>query len=322
MFSSTNLIIGVPLLSSLLASVSIGVAAAPSQQLVQQPFDHDAQILDEGASAGGTPVSKHDIIASNDRVNVSLYVMSRCPDARLCESVFQQVLHADGILDKINFDVGYIGTPNKTEPLGVTCKHGPLECLGNAHQLCLFNHLSISDYSAIVDCQNYPSSFPKDIGTVESVKGCVETVGRNWEESGVGACIEGGKGQKKKKKAADKEAEDRLAEDHRRQDDVPIYDKQTKKNKDKGSDPEYKLGKEARKLLKENIQATYDKGISTSCTIDIASTIVKGGQRRCVVDGGVWRGCDDGHTAQDFIRVIEAEYKNLQNDKAFDSASD
>ncbi|WVQ97627.1 hypothetical protein IAU59_004741 [Kwoniella sp. CBS 9459] len=275
-----NLALGIPLLASTFGMIS----AAPSQQ----PF---------GLGRSEVATGLGDVV-SYDRVNVSLYVMSRCPDARLCESVFQQVLSTDGIQDKINFDVGYIGTLNKSEPLGVTCKHGPLECLGNAHQLCLFNHLPLSKFSAVVDCQNYPSSFPGKIGTIESVKGCVDTVGADWVESGVAACIEGKGRSKGKGKTAMLQGE----EDQRSAGEAIAM----KKDKDP------KLGKEARQLLRDNIRATNEKGVTTSCTIDIASTIVKGGQRRCVVDGGVWRGCDDGHTPQDFIRVIEAEYKNLQ----------
>nr|XP_019015144.1 uncharacterized protein I206_01232 [Kwoniella pini CBS 10737]OCF53925.1 hypothetical protein I206_01232 [Kwoniella pini CBS 10737] len=194
--------------------------------------------------------------------------MSRCPDARICENVFESVIQKEGILDKIDLSIGYIGTPNKTEPLGVTCKHGQIECIGNSHQLCLYKHLPIDKAYAIIQCQNYPSSFPKEIGTIESIKKCVNTVGIDWIKSGIGKCI------------------------------------QIKK-----------LGKEAKILLKENVQKVYEKGIKTSCTIDIDSTIEKYGKRRCIVDGGVWKGCDDGHTPQDFIRVIEEEYKNLQGKK-------
>ncbi|WWC58803.1 uncharacterized protein I303_101347 [Kwoniella dejecticola CBS 10117] len=232
---------------------------------------------------------------AGERVNVSLYVMSRCPDARLCENVFQSVIQQEGILDKIDLNVGYIGTPNKTEPLGVTCKHGQIECIGNAHQICLYEHLPVDKAYAVVQCQNYPSTFPKEIGSVESIQKCVKTVGIDWVNSGVGKCIQG------------------------KNFNQTLETPQKHKGKDKpegGGDDEVKLlGKEATQLLKRNIKEVYDKGITTSCTIDIDSTVNKAGKRRCVVDGGVWKGCDDGHTAQDFIRVIEEEYKNLQSKK-------
>ncbi|WVQ82718.1 hypothetical protein IAT38_004850 [Cryptococcus sp. DSM 104549] len=241
------------------------VAAAPPPQI---PFgnEHSVGKADDGG-----------------RVNISLSVMSRCPDARLCENVFGDVLRTDSILDKVSLSMHYIGTTNSSAPLGVTCKHGPAECLGNAHQLCWYEHLSLKQFVAAVECQNFPSSFPEDIGTVEFAKQCTETVGADWWESGVGECVEG------KKKHGEEEEEV------------------------KG---EYRVGKEGKKLLQENVKETEKTGITTSCTIQIDSTLVGSGQRTCVVDGGVWRGCDDGHTAPDFVRVIEAEWKNLKSKEA------
>ncbi|WWC66195.1 uncharacterized protein I206_100096 [Kwoniella pini CBS 10737] len=249
-----------------------------------------ALILLAGLAASSTLPAQQsfNVELSVPKVNVSLYVMSRCPDARICENVFESVIQKEGILDKIDLSIGYIGTPNKTEPLGVTCKHGQIECIGNSHQLCLYKHLPIDKAYAIIQCQNYPSSFPKEIGTIESIKKCVNTVGIDWIKSGIGKCIQS---------------------ENFNQTSKSIINLKTKDEEVK------KLGKEAKILLKENVQKVYEKGIKTSCTIDIDSTIEKYGKRRCIVDGGVWKGCDDGHTPQDFIRVIEEEYKNLQGKK-------
>ncbi|WWC86469.1 uncharacterized protein L201_001346 [Kwoniella dendrophila CBS 6074] len=247
-----------------------GLVASLPSQIHQQPFG----LMDEHQSS---------------KVNVSLYVMSRCPDARLCEDVFDSVINKEGILDKIDLNIGYIGTPKKSEVLGVTCKHGLEECIGNAQQLCLLNHLPIDKSYSIIQCQNYPSSFPRDIGNLDSLKKCVDTVGGvDWEKSGLAKCIEG------------------------KSHSTTITNNDDKEDKEKIKH----LGKEAKKLLKKNINQTYEKEIKTSCTIDIDSTISgKQGRRRCIVDGGIWKGCDDGHTAQDFIRVIEEEHKNLQSKK-------
>lgn len=54
----------------------------------------------------------------------------------------------------------------------------------------------------------------------------------------------------------------------------------------------YGLGIEGRKLLRENVKRTVESGVKKSCTVLIGSTMVKGGERRCAVDGGVWQGCD------------------------------
>ncbi len=83
-------------------------------------------------------------------------------------------------------------------------------------------------------------------------------------------------------------------------------------------------------MLLRDVKKTQDSGVAKSCTIEIGSTLVKGGKRVCLVDGGVWTGCNvsdlhddtvrcgadlrqDGHTAADFVRVIEAEWANLQS---------
>lgn len=216
---------------------------------------------------------------AGDRVNVTLYVMSRCPDAvschpsreintlthqRLCENVFDQVVNTKGIADKINLDVGYIGTLNSSETLGVSCKHGELECIGNAHQLCLLEHLPLSTFYANIACQNY-QDFPGKIGTLGLTKQCAQASKVDWEGSGVGRCVEG-----KTKRVGDGHEE--------------------------GGESVEVLGKEARRLLKKSVKRTAKRGVSTSCTVVVKSTLVKGGERRCVVDGGVWKGCDVSST--------------------------
>lgn len=94
-----------------------------------------------------------------------------------------------------------------------------------------------------------------------------------------------------------------------------------KAKKDKETQAEgkegYYVGKDGRKFLLENIGETEKTGVTTSCTIEIGSTLVSEGKRTCVVDGGIWKGCDDGHTAADFVRVIDAEWKNLKKGASF-----
>lgn len=38
------------------------------------------------------------------------------------------------VVDKVNFTLSYIGTPTPED--GVTCMHGPEECMGNIIELC------------------------------------------------------------------------------------------------------------------------------------------------------------------------------------------
>lgn len=85
---------------------------------------------------------------------------------------------------------------NESAPLGLQCKHGTLECLGNAHQLCMHKHLPLTDFYATLSCMDYQTPFPSDIGTIELAKRCAKTVGIDWEASGVGKCIEGKQGKR------------------------------------------------------------------------------------------------------------------------------
>ena len=77
----------------------------------------------------------------------------------------------------------------------------------------------------------------------------------DWRGSGVGECIEGKKG-------------------------------------DPSGRDGYAVGEEGQRLLLKNVKGTIDKGVTKSCTIEIESTLVKGEKRTCLVDGGVWTGCD------------------------------
>ncbi|KAF9184788.1 hypothetical protein BGZ50_003449 [Haplosporangium sp. Z 11] len=79
-------------------------------------------------------------------VDVTLFVMSRCPDAMMCERTFETVFKIED-LPPVNPLLSYIVTINKTTistssqltsttTTTATCKHGPLECAGNIQQLC------------------------------------------------------------------------------------------------------------------------------------------------------------------------------------------
>ena len=77
----------------------------------------------------------------------------------------------------------------------------------------------------------------------------------DWWKSGVGQCIQGKKAEKDDAKKAAKTG---------------------------------KLGKEGKRLLEESVKIVQERKVEKSCTIDIGEV----GKRRCVVDGGVWTGCD------------------------------
>ncbi|KAG0346227.1 hypothetical protein BG004_002126 [Podila humilis] len=75
-------------------------------------------------------------------VDVTLFVMSRCPDAMKCEGTFAKVFDTPS-LAAVNPKLSYIGSITRTTDPSTTsvtttviCKHGPEECAGNIHQLC------------------------------------------------------------------------------------------------------------------------------------------------------------------------------------------
>ncbi|KAJ7890809.1 hypothetical protein B0H13DRAFT_2234878 [Mycena leptocephala] len=116
--------------------------------------------------------------AGGIRVPVELGVMSRCPDALVCETIFDQVLKEVG-REKMDLALIYVAELNSTEAdFGVTCMHGPGECAGNVQQLCAAKYASPSQWWEFVRCQN-----SKDVALQ-----CAKTVGIDWETSGVGNC--------------------------------------------------------------------------------------------------------------------------------------
>ncbi|KLT38614.1 hypothetical protein CC85DRAFT_289362 [Cutaneotrichosporon oleaginosum] len=258
-------------------------------------------LLAAGASA---LVHQSPLIDDAPRVNVSLFVMSRCPDARVCENVFEEVLKLDHILSKVHLEVDYLGHIDKNAPYGVECMHGDLECAGNAHQLCVRAHAPLDKFYATLSCMNY-GNFPGSIGTVALTKRCATTAGIDWWRSGVGSCIEG-KDAEKAGRLAEREAW--LTGTEIELPSLPDLDELDEWAE--AADLDH-LDEEGQKRLRDSVKHTIKEGVTKSCTIRIASTL-KHAPRECVVDGGVWKGCDDGHAASDFARVIRQEWDNLQ----------
>jgi hypothetical protein len=116
---------------------------------------------------------------------------------------------------------------------------------------------------------NY-QNFPGDIGKVELTRRCAETNSVDWWGSGLGKCIEGnhnGTGT-----------------------EIDMAEARTRTEKGRGW--KKLIAKEGHRRLLSSVNTTQEAGITTSCTIEIASSVVQGGKRVCVVDAGVWKGCD------------------------------
>ncbi|ESK95975.1 secreted protein [Moniliophthora roreri MCA 2997] len=119
------------------------------------------------------------------KVPVQLGVMSRCPDALICENIFDQVLTK--VANKVDISLIYIANIDPSEPeIGVTCKHGREECVGNIHQLCVQKYTSFAHYWEYLHCTNF-QGIPQ-IGLPQTAYKCAKAANIDWDGSGIGAC--------------------------------------------------------------------------------------------------------------------------------------
>ncbi|CAG8692234.1 1646_t:CDS:2, partial [Cetraspora pellucida] len=65
--------------------------------------------------------------SNKPKVPVQLFVMSRCPDAVACESVFGEVLKQTNDITIIT--TNYVAKLNDSATYGATCKHEDIECI-------------------------------------------------------------------------------------------------------------------------------------------------------------------------------------------------
>jgi hypothetical protein len=87
---------------------------------------------------------------SNDRVNIEFFVMSKCPDAIKCETLFLPSLLK--LFPIVNFTLSFIAL--KSHLNDFICKHGPIECIGNKQQLCIQNMYSQTVFIKYLLCQS------------------------------------------------------------------------------------------------------------------------------------------------------------------------
>ncbi|TFK28750.1 hypothetical protein FA15DRAFT_583530 [Coprinopsis marcescibilis] len=128
--------------------------------------------------------------AKDTKVSVQLGVMSQCPDALLCESVFKDVVN--NVADKIDLSLVYVARLDPFQNKGVWCLHGPQECEGNIQQLCVAKYTPFSKWWEFVQCQNYQGRYK--IGLPSTALQCAEATHIDWEGSGAQACAEGDEG--------------------------------------------------------------------------------------------------------------------------------
>ncbi|KAI0068706.1 hypothetical protein BV25DRAFT_1817615 [Artomyces pyxidatus] len=142
-------------------------------------------LLPPFSSALTTPPIAQQPWSLDVKVPVTLGVMSRCPDALLCEAVFDQIMPR--IAHKVDFSLTYVAKVNSSEPdFGATCMHGPDECAGNVQQLCAAKYTPLKTWWEFVMCQNYEKR--EAIGRPDVALKCARAAGIDWETSQVGQC--------------------------------------------------------------------------------------------------------------------------------------
>ncbi|KAF3907701.1 hypothetical protein AA313_de0207720 [Arthrobotrys entomopaga] len=151
------------------ATVSFGASFAAADILDQDLF-------------GSFKESDNDKLApKKSPVDVEMFVMSKCPDAR--DAVAQLILpvmakvYESGIL---NLRPTFIGTPDDSNA-GMACKHGPDECLGDIIELCAYELYKPEPqrWLGFINCmgQDY-QNIPED----GFVKGCAMEYGLDFDK--------------------------------------------------------------------------------------------------------------------------------------------
>jgi len=125
-------------------------------------------------------------VVSNTPVRVDFFVMSKCPDAKLCETYFAPSLLK--LASIVNFTVSYIGQEPKSNEF--QCMHGTDECIGNKQQLCVQSMTSQTNLIKFLQCQS---------SKIESIPSngeqCLkEACGDSLKWADVNACVTGSKG--------------------------------------------------------------------------------------------------------------------------------
>jgi len=111
--------------------------------------------------------------------------MSQCPDALLCETLFDKVIPR--VAEKIELSLSYVATVNGSDPeFGVTCMHGRGECAGNVQQLCVARYTPMKTWWEFVMCQNYQGR--DSIGRSDVALKCAHTAKIEWNGSEIGQC--------------------------------------------------------------------------------------------------------------------------------------
>jgi len=121
-----------------------------------------------------------------DAVRVDLFVMSKCPDANVCETTMSPVIQQVGSI--VDLHVNYIAQQDSSQASGFTCMHGQTECWGDIQQLCAYSH-----YSQNYTWWNFVLCQDQSQGTIpNNGQSCSQTAGMDWNT--INNCTTGAEG--------------------------------------------------------------------------------------------------------------------------------
>ncbi|GAA5854772.1 hypothetical protein JCM8547_004066 [Rhodosporidiobolus lusitaniae] len=236
-------------------------------------------------------------------LSVQLGVMSRCPDAHLCEALFDRVLEqrvtvlpgegGDGrngnktrevtvlARELIDLSAVYIAKLNSSSPDGATCMHGELECRGSVQQLCAahyWNEREKEEEEEEEEEEMWPG-WGKKGGNGEGRRR--ERKKEGWEDWwNFIQCLNYGETSS-------------IGTDAKARECAKVVNREWKG--DVSSCVDSSLGRD---LLVKSVKEAERLEVSKSCTVLIE------GKQVCIHDS-TWKSCPAGHEPADFARLIK-----------------
>ncbi|GAA6033298.1 hypothetical protein JCM8097_006677 [Rhodosporidiobolus ruineniae] len=278
-------------------SLALSLGALTAAQAFQLPFF---------APSSSSSLSLNLDATKTSRVKVQLGVMSRCPDAHLCEALFDRVLEQrvevrlpsnatseDGEEEKgtvevrelIDLSAVYIAKLNSSAAYGATCMHGPLECAANVQQLCAAEHW----VNGRAGDEGEETTLQRRGVREREVEMAARRRKQGWEDWwNFIQCLNYGETSSIGTEKKAQECAKVVKRDYSSL--LPCA----------SPDP----ASEGSKLLRRSIKVADKLGVRKSCSVLIEGEVI------CIHDS-TWQSCPAGHEPADFARVIARKWEAL-----------
>lgn len=135
-------------------------------------------------------------IDNNDKVDVDLYVMSKCPDAALCERYFSSNITA--LSSIINLQVSHIVTQINSDGTEVVSMHGESEVWGDIQQSCALKQKNalVSDSRGHFPAYDFLTCQSEDYQTIpQNGNQCIRSIAA-LDHSDWSLCVNGEEGRR------------------------------------------------------------------------------------------------------------------------------